>query len=384
MGNSNHRLDSLTVLRRELHQYPELSGEEYETSQRIKVFLENYPPDELLSGIGTTGLLAIYNGLKKGKTILFRTELDALAISETNTFEHQSLREGVSHKCGHDGHMAIMCGLAVELSHNRPRKGKVALLFQPAEEDGSGAKKVFEDPNFQSLQPDFVFALHNLPGFTLGQIVVKEKTFSCSVNSIIIKLIGKTAHAGEPENGINPSLAIAEIISEFNKLIQSDIKKNNFCMITPIHIRMGRKAYGVSAGAGEIHFTVRSDSNSKMKLIESKLETLAKKIANKNQLKCQINWVQEFQANENNKLAVNHIRKAARLLDLTVIEKKTPFNWGEDFGLFTQNYPGAMFGIGAGEDSPALHNPDYDFPDEITNTAVSLFHQISKQISNAH
>ncbi len=384
MGNSNHRLDSLTVLRRELHQYPELSGEEYETSQRIKIFLENYPPDELLSGIGTTGLLAIYNGTKKGKTVLFRTELDALAISETNTFEHQSQREGVSHKCGHDGHMAIMCGLAVELSHIRPRKGKVALLFQPAEEDGSGAKKVFNDPNFQSLQPDYVFALHNLPGFALGQIVVKEKTFSCSVNSIIIKLIGKTAHAGEPENGINPSLAIADIINEFNKLIQADIKNNNFCMITPIHIRMGRKAYGVSAGAGEIHFTVRSDSNSKMKIIEAKLENLAQKIADKNQLKCQINWVQEFQANENNKLAVNHVRKAARLLDLAVVEKKTPFNWGEDFGLFTQNYPGAMFGIGAGEDTPALHNPDYDFPDEIINTAVSLFHQISKQISNAH
>jgi amidohydrolase len=260
----------------------------------------------------------------------------------------------------------------------------VILLFQPAEEDGSGAQKVFSDSKFSSLQPDYVFALHNLPGFPKNQIVVKNDTFTCAVNSIIIKLNGVTAHAGEPEKGINPALAIASIINQFDTIIQSDISKEEYCLITPIYTEMGKKAYGVSAGAGEVHFTVRSDSNLQMKKVESTLEKLAQSIAKEYKLECNISWTQGFQANENNIEAANHIRKAAKTNNFELLEKETPFTWGEDFGLFTQQYPGAMFGLGSGINTPALHNPDYDFPDEIISTGISIFHQISKQITNAH
>ncbi|TDE05699.1 amidohydrolase [Flavobacterium sandaracinum] len=380
MENSN----ALILLRKELHQHPEVSGEEIHTAKRVLSFLENYPPDEVITEIGKTGLIAIYKGKKTGKTVLFRCELDALPIEETNVFGHRSLNNGVSHKCGHDGHMAILCGLAAELYHNKPESGTVILLFQPAEEDGSGAQKVLLDTKFASIQPDYVFALHNLPGFPMHQIVVKNETFSCAVNSIIIKLKGKTSHAGEPGKGINPALAIAAIISEFNTIIQSDITKENYCLITAIYTKMGSKAYGVSAGAGEIHFTVRSDSNSQMRRIELTLENLAQSIAKKHKLTCKTSWTQGFQANENDKTAVTFIKKAATINGFDLLEKDKPFTWGEDFGLFTQHYPGAMFGLGAGINTAALHNPDYDFPDEIITTGVSVFHQISKQITNAH
>ncbi|MDI5889433.1 amidohydrolase [Flavobacterium yafengii] len=384
MEKSNQYIDSLVRLRKELHKHPEVSGKEIETAKRVISFLENYPPDELITGVGTTGVVAIYKGKKAGKTVLFRCELDALPIEETNDFEHHSLNNGVSHKCGHDGHMAVLCGLAAELHQNKPESGAVILLFQPAEEDGSGAQKVLSDPKFASLHPDYVFALHNLPGFPLNQIVVKNNIFTCAVHSMIIKLKGKTAHAGEPERGINPSLAIAAIINQFNANIQADSTKENYCLITPIYTKIGKKAYGVAAGAGEIHFTVRSDSNLQMRKIELVLENLAKSIAKEYQLKCKTRWTQSFQANENDKTAVAFIKKAAKINGFELFEKEEPFSWGEDFGLFTQHYPGAMFGLGSGVNTPALHNPDYDFPDEIIATGVAIFYQISKQITNAH
>jgi amidohydrolase len=384
MENLNQNLKALTQLRKKLHKYPEVSGKEVETAKRIVSFLENYYPDEIITEVGNTGVIAIYNGKSTGKKVLFRCELDALQIDEINTFEHRSLNKGVSHKCGHDGHMAILCGLAMELHHKRPETGSVILLFQPAEEDGSGAKKIFSDSKFTAIQPDYVFALHNLPGYPKNLIVVKNNTFTCAVNSIIIKLNGITAHAGEPEKGINPAQAIASIITEFNKFIQADISKNNYCLITPICIQMGEKAYGVSAGAGEIHFTVRSDSNLEMKKIEIALENIAQKIANKFKLNCAIEWTQNFQANENDEKAVNFIKIATTKNRFELLEKEKPFTWGEDFGLFTQKYSGAMFGLGSGINNPALHNPDYDFPDDIIPTGVTLFHHISKLITDAN
>jgi amidohydrolase len=384
MENLHQRTEALLLLRKELHKNPEVSGKELETAKRIVAFLKNHAPDEIITEIGGAGVIAIYQGKQEGKTVLFRCELDALPIEEINTFEHRSLTNGVSHKCGHDGHMSILCGLATELSQNRPDTGRVLLLFQPAEEDGSGARKVFCDKKFASMQPDYVFALHNLPGFSKNQIVVKNGTFTCAVNSIIIKLKGVTAHAGEPEKGINPALAISSIIKEFDAIIQSDISKKDYCLITPVYIEMGKKSYGVSAGAGEVHFTVRSDSNSQMKKLEADLEKLAKSIAKEYQLECNIIWTEGFQANENNKEATDNVRNAAKINNFQLLEKETPFTWGEDFGLFTQQYPGAMFGLGSGINTPALHNPDYDFPDEIISTGISVFHQIIKKITNAH
>lgn len=384
MENQNLPIASLISLRKTLHKYPEVSLDEKETAKRIISFLENYPPDEIKTEVGETGILAIYKGAKPGKTVLFRCELDALPIEEINTFEHKSIIEGVSHKCGHDGHMAILCGLATQLHLQRPETGNVVLLFQPAEEDGRGAVRVYADPKFKSLKPDFVFALHNLPRYDQNQIVVKNNTFTCAVNSIIIKLKGRTSHAGEPEKGINPALALAEITHAFQQQIQADITKDNFCLISSIYIKMGKKAYGISAGAGETHFTVRTDKNEQMKKIEAALEDTARKIAQKHQLDCTIKWKQNFHANENNTEAVDYVRKAAASNNFDLLEKESPFTWGEDFGIFTQEYAGAMFGLGAGTDTPALHNPDYDFPDAIIPTGVAIFHQISKQITDAH
>jgi amidohydrolase len=314
---------------------------------------------------------------------LFRCELDALPIQEINNFEYKSTTKGVSHKCGHDGHSAILCGVASLLSDDTTFSGTIYLLFQPSEEDGEGAKKIINDSLFKDVKPDFVFALHNLPSYPLGQIVVKNHTFSCAVNSMIIELSGKTAHAAEPHNGINPANAISKIISTLDNKIQSDITRADYCLITPIYINMGKKAYGVSAGFGEIHFTVRSNSNQNMDKIEKELVECVAEIANQENLQSKISWTQQFRANENNHEAVSFIRKIAVKNGFDLVEKETPFSWGEDFGLFTEHFSGAMFGLGAGENIPALHNPDYDFPDELIPIGAKIFYELIKEIHHA-
>ena len=378
----NRRMNNIHALRKYLHQNPELSGQEFETSKTIATFLQQYQPDELLEGLGNgTGVIAVYEPSQElKKSIMFRCELDALPIQEVNEFAHQSKFKKISHKCGHDGHMAVMCAFAKKLAENKMQHTKVILLFQPAEENGEGAVAIYNDTRFKTLNPDKVFALHNLPGYDFHDIVVKNHTFTCAVNSIIIKLHGKTAHAGEPENGDNPALALAEIIKEYDQKNQPDAKKEKFTVLTPIYLTMGTEDYGISAGYGEVHYTFRRALNVEMKALEEELEQIAIASAKKYNLQPEIFWTQRFSANENNPQAVDIVRQAARDSHFNLIERETPFQWGEDFGIFTENFAGAMFGLGSGKKTPNLHNPDYDWPDEITETGAQIFFKISELI----
>ncbi len=376
-------MQELITLRKELHRYPELSGFEKETAKRVENFLRKYSPDELITNVGGYGIIAVYNGESDGHTILFRADMDALPIQEANEFEYKSVFENVSHKCGHDGHTTILCGVAKKLSKNKPKKGKVILLFQPAEEIGMGANAIINDEKFKPYPPGYAFALHNLPGYKRGTVVVKNNTFTCAVNSIIIILRGKTSHAAEPEHGTNPALAISEIVQAFENKNRPDMSRDDFSVLTPVHINLGTKDYGISAGYGEIHYTFRRNKNDLMQDLENELVNIVNTVAAKYHLKADIDWTQKYKANENNKEAVNVIRQAIQETDLSLIEKQTPFKWGEDFGLFTERFKGAMFGLGSGENIPALHNPDYDFPDEIIEDGVSIFYQISKVFTDA-
>lgn len=377
---NNELLNELVTFRKMLHANPEVSQKEYKTAKSVYEFLKTCTPTKVIENIGGTGIVAVFDSGKPGKSVMFRAELDALPIQEINTFAHRSTTDGVSHKCGHDGHATVLLGLARILSEKKSKIGKIFLLFQPAEEDGEGSKAVFADPKFEGLKPDYIFAFHNLPGYPLNQIVVKNNSFTAAVKSIIIKINGKTAHAAEPENGLNPALAIAEILQESAKFSNNDPNRNDFTLITPIHIEMGEIAYGISAGYGEIRLTVRTWDEETMEKLTAELIICIDKAAENHQMPITYSWTQEFYANQNDDVAVAFIKETANSLSLNVLERKFPFKWGEDFGLFTQNFKGAMFGIGSGEESPSLHNPDYDFPDEILPNAIQMFHQISLRI----
>jgi len=373
-------INYLTNFRKKLHQFPELSGDEKQTAQAVVDELKGCNPTTIITKLGGHGVAAIFKGPLKGETILFRAELDALPIQEVNTFEHTSQYPQISHKCGHDGHATILIGLARMLKLNPLLKGEVILLFQPAEENGNGAKAVLADERFKSIKPDFVFALHNVPDYDKGVVIVKNNSFTPSVTSLKITLKGKTSHAAEPENGINPDLALQEIIVAIKALADTNVDSETFTVVTTVYATLGSQDYGISADYAELHFTIRCWTATQLKKIKEVSSIIIQDISKKHQLKQTMDWIFEFDSNNNDDKAVDYIVKAAESNSFTVIEKQTPFKWGEDFGAFTQQYKGAMFAVGSGKETPALHNPDYDFPDEITPYGVQMFHSIIKLI----
>ncbi len=378
----NKILSDLIHLRKTIHAEPELAGSEKATALKMVNFISRYNPDEIIKNIGGEGIAFIFRGREHGPTILFRCELDALPIQEINDFEYKSKFENRGHKCGHDGHMTVLAGLAEKISENRALKGKIILLFQPAEETGEGAEKVLNDNEFTAIKPDYVFAFHNLPGYPLNSIIVRKGGFASASKGMIIKLTGKTSHAAEPENGINPSLAAAEIITEFSYLPAKLEHAKEFTLATIIHTRIGEKAFGTSPGYAEIMATLRAYRNDDLELLIENAEKTAQSVASEHRLKIEISYTEVFPATVNDDKCVEIIKSASAKNNYSFTEISEQFRWSEDFGHFTARYEGAMFGIGSGEDHPQLHNPDYDFPDEIIPTGINMFYTIINEILN--
>lgn len=373
-------ITAIHQLRRDLHQYPELSGQEALTAQRIETFIRTYHDTEIISGLGGHGLAAVYPFSDEGPTIVFRCELDALPIEEVNSFGHRSAYTGISHKCGHDGHMAIVAGLIFWLKQQAFSKGRVVLLFQPAEEDGSGAAAVLGDSRFRQLRPDYVFALHNLPGEEKHTIMVKEEVCTPTVQSLAISLEGKVAHASEPENGINPAGAMAELATRFADLNQPNTGDEGFALLTPVHFRLGEKAYGISAGSGELHYTLRTWTEEGMQRLKNHLLELTETVSRQHRLQVSTEWFDYFPAVVNDAACNRLIEKVAGAQGYPVKRKETPFKFGEDFGWFSRDYKTGLFGLGAGTAMPALHHCDYDFPDDITETGIAMFTGIIEEL----
>lgn len=373
-------LKAVHQLRKDLHQHPELSGKEECTARRIESFIRQHYDTEIITGIGGNGLAAVYSFSNEGPVVVIRCELDALPIDERNDFAYRSTVNGVSHKCGHDGHMAIVAGLVYWLKEQSFQNGKLVLLFQPAEETGKGAEAVLNDPRFKQLHPDYVFALHNLPGEEKHSIIITEKVFTATVQSLAIYLEGKQAHASEPEKAINPAAAIAEMIHAFSSLQNPDQKVNQFALLTPIYMHLGEKAYGIAAGLGELHYTLRTWTEEEMQKLKQTIVSLVEGIAQKHQLKVNMEWFDYFPAVVNDKGCTQLVRNTAERNGYKVIEKTTPFRFGEDFGWFSRQYKVAMFGLGAGQEIPALHHNDYDFPDEIIETGMKMFQRVISEI----
>ncbi|MDZ7657812.1 amidohydrolase [Fodinibius sp.] len=366
----------LKKLRYQLHAAAEISGEEHQTAEIITDFLLATNPDELQTNIGGHGITATYDSKEAGPHLLIRCELDGLPISDQIKAVYQSKTEGIGHKCGHDGHMAIVGGMAKLLGNKRPKAGKVTLLFQPAEETGEGAQRVIKDSKFKDLAPDYYFALHNLPGFPKHQVVAKNDTFAAASVGLIIRFDGATAHAAHPEEGNSPALAVAQTIQSFSAVPQFQVPLEQSAKVTVIHAVLGERAFGTSPGQGTVMATLRTYDDDLLAKLKDHCIQIAKGHADTYNLGLDIEWVEEFPATVNNDKAVQIIESAAGQVGSEIHHKKEPFSWSEDFGHFTKDHKGAMFGLGAGENHPALHAQTYDFPDEIIVTGISMFMQI--------
>jgi amidohydrolase len=372
----------LTALRRDLHRSPEISGEEEKTARRIAEWLRGCDADAMLTGVGGYGVAGIFDSGKPGPAILFRCELDGLPIHETASPPWRSVVSGKGHMCGHDGHMAIVCGLAKRLQAIGPEKGRVVLLFQPAEETGAGARAVVDDPRFEEIRPDFAFGLHNLPGLPLGHVGVKEGPFCFASEGMAIHLRGWTSHAAHPEDGRSPAAAMIDLVDRLPRLPQVVGMEEGAALVTLSHARLGECAFGIAPGEALIMATLRSVEDGLQERLMASAEDLARKTAKSGGLEISIARSERFASCANDARATEIVRDACTATGTPFSECGRPFRWSEDFGVFGSVAPSAFFVLGAGEDCPQLHNPDYDFPDVLIEPGLALFEQIARAHSS--
>ena len=367
-------------IRRALHRLPELSGEEFATAETIAGHLQTFAPDTILTGIGGTGVAAIFTGPGDGPTVLMRCELDGLPIEDLSGLEHRSTIAGKGHQCGHDGHMAILLATAFLLAEDRPPRGRVVLLFQPAEENGKGARAVISDPRFGTIAPDFALSLHNFPGHPRHSILAKSGFVTCASRGMRIALEGRTAHASAPETGVSPAAAMAELIGRLSAMSSSARLDEDFVLVTVVHAHLGEKAFGVSPGHAEVWATLRTLTDERMAQLVSRAEECARKVSTEHGLQLHIDYDDVFSASVNDSALTQMIRQSAGELGLSLSDPEEPMRFSEDFGEFGKICPSVMFFLGAGVDHPALHNPDYDFPDELIPTGASMFHHTAMRL----
>lgn len=372
---------NLIKVRKYLHKHPELSGTEKETSLFIKKKIEQFNPHKVISNLGGYGIAAIFKSKNPGPSVLFRAELDGLPIKETGRHKHKSQTFGVSHSCGHDGHMTILLGLAERLQREKENlKGETILLFQPAEETAQGAICVINDSRFDTIKPDYVFALHNLPGFSLGEIILRKGIFASASRGLIVKLTGETSHAGEPEKGKNPVLAMTHIIEDLIALPQLTTSLDKAGLVTIIHANLGEIAFGTSPSSAQVMATLRTHDCNEMEILVKKSKDIIKGAARIYKLKYEIEWVEKFPVTKNDDRCVDIIETAAKNTGSKIRFCKHPFPWSEDFGFFTKEYKGSFFGIGAGKKHPQLHGENYDFPDKLIDKGINILEEIIMQI----
>ena len=381
-------LADLIAFRRALHQHPELSGEEHKTATTICDALAKLAPTEIITGLGGHGVAAIFDSGNPGPTVLFRAELDALPIKEVNDCDWVSTTAGKAHLCGHDGHMTMLLAFARRLVAHPVTSGRVVLMFQPAEEDGSGARLVVADPCYDRIRPDFAFAIHNEPGLPFGYVGTRAGLINCASRGFVVRLSGRTSHAAEPELASSPISLIGPIISSLEGLgldLQQSPEPGStlddrFRLVTVTHVQSGEACFGITPGEAQIFATLRASRDDAITEMQQTAERLITRLAAKHNLTASFDISDDFAASVNDAEATDIAGQAMDKLGIAYGEEGVPMRASEDFGVFGWAAKSAMLCLGPGEDHPALHQPDYDFPDSLIPIGAAIFEQIAHDL----
>lgn len=377
---TNSDLIELAEFRRDLHRWPELSGDEVETARRIRAALEPLAPSRILTGLGGHGVAAVFDSGRAGPTVLFRAELDALPIEERSGAPWTSQVKGKGHLCGHDGHMTMLLALGRMLQRRPIAHGRAVLMFQPAEEDGSGARAVVADPAYDEIRPDWAFAIHNEPGRPFGHVSTRAGLINCASRGLAIRLSGTTAHAANPEDGLSPSHAVCDLVPALEALGRGGTLDDDFRLVTVTHFRVGEASFGIAPGEAVIHATLRTADDAAMAEVEEAARSLAAALAERAGLCLAFDLEDVFAASINDPEATGIAVRAMEAIGVSVSDFGLPMRASEDFGEFGRDARAAMLCLGPGENVPALHNPDYDFPDDLTPIGAAIFDRIARDL----
>ncbi|MBD3892336.1 M20 aminoacylase family protein [Hydrogenophaga sp.] len=371
----------IAALRRDIHAHPELCFEELRTAELVAQKLGDWGI-EVHRGLGRTGVVGVVRGRDAGacgRAIGLRADMDALPMQEHNHFAHASRYAGKMHACGHDGHTAMLLAAAQHLAAQRDFDGTVYLIFQPAEEGGGGAREMIRDGLFERFAMEAVFGMHNWPGLPVGSFAVSPGPVMASSNEFRIVIQGKGAHAALPHNGIDPVPVACQMVMAFQTIITRNKKPVEAGVISVTMIHTG-EATNVVPERCEIQGTVRTFSNELLDLIEHRMGEVAQHTSAAFGASC------EFQFQRNYPPTINHPQPSALartvLIDLLGSEQvlpQEPTMGAEDFAYMLQQRPGCYVFIGNGEGAHrgaysggghelgpcTLHNPHYDFNDEL-------------------
>ena len=366
----------MTYLRHRLHAAPEPSGREAGTAAIMREVLAGCGATGLVDRLGGHGLAAVFDSPRPdaGPVVALRAELDALPLADLGRHDHVSTHPGCSHACGHDGHLAMLAGVAGGLARRPLARGRLILLAQPAEETGEGARAVAADPRWQALDPDYVFAVHNLPGYPLGSVLLRAGPFCAGSVGLAVTLTGRSSHAAYPERGLSPARALERLLPELTALPVPLEQQGALAMVTVVHVRLGGATFGTAPGDAAIMVTLRADEDEVLARLRAAAADLVTRVADAEGLTAAMAWQDEFPVTVNDDLAVAAAQAAAAAAGLDVAAPdESPFRWSEDFGWLTAPWCGAMIGLGAGTSQAGLHAGGYDFPDALLPVGVRFW-----------
>lgn len=363
-------LTKIIELRHQLHRHPDLSLQEEETIRILKDFLNKNTALEIIDREGW--FYAVKSGRTDKDPIAFRADMDALPIDEGQDLPYASENPGTAHKCGHDGHMAALCGLALELDQSTVEKS-IYLIFQPAEEIGKGGAGCAE--LIQEKQIKEIYAFHNRSGFPEKSIIFRRGLTQPASEGLYIRFSGKTSHASEPELGRNPSIATAEM-ALYSRVLENNLK-DGMTLCTIVGMQSGTDDFGIAAGEGHIAFTLRAEKEPVMLEMEKELLHRAALLAERDGLKLSHEIRDYFPQTANHDCAIEKVLRSADNLGLQTIEMNEVWRGSEDFGYYLKKCSGAIFYIGNGENYPPIHTREFDFNDKILETAADMFFSIA-------
>ncbi|TAH12808.1 MAG: amidohydrolase [Curvibacter sp.] len=378
----------IATLRRDLHAHPELCFEEVRTADVVAAKLTEWGIP-IHRGMGTTGVVGIVKAGTSNRAIALRADMDALPMQEFNTFTHTSKHPGKMHACGHDGHTAMLLGAAQYLAQHRNFDGTVYLVFQPAEEGGGGAREMIKDGLFEQFPVDAVFGMHNWPGVRTGTFAVSPGPVMASSNEFKIVIHGKGGHAALPHNAIDPVVVACQMVQGFQTIISRNKKPIDAGVISVTMIHTG-EATNVIPDHCEIQGTVRTFTIEVLDMIEQRMRELAQHTSAAFGARCEFSFVRNYPPTINSAREADFARKVmATIVGEDNVMAQEPTMGAEDFAFmllakpgcyaFIANGDGAHREMGHGGGPCMLHNPSYDFNDELLPLGATYWVRLAEQ-----
>ena len=378
----------VTAIRRDLHAHPELCFEELRTSDLIAKALVDWGIP-VVRGLGRTGVVGIVKQGESKRAIGLRADMDALPVTEHNRFAHASRHPGKMHACGHDGHTAMLLAAAKHLAKHRHFDGTVVLIFQPAEEGGGGAREMLRDGLLERFPMEAIFGMHNWPGLAAGQFAVREGPVFASSNEFRITIRGKGSHAAMPHLGVDPVPVACQMVQAFQTILTRNKRPIDTGVISVTMIEAG-EATNVVPDHCVLQGTVRTFTTEVLDLIERRMRTVAESTCAAFDAGCEFVFERNYPPTINHAAETAFLRRVmAEVAGAENVLDFEPTMGAEDFSYFLQALPGAYFVIGNGDGAHRagghglgpcmLHNPSYDFNDDLIPVGATLWVRLAER-----